>query len=963
MGSILRIGLIGLVIVTLLGTLAWLFRLEVADWMLTRELARQGYPEARLEVSALSLQRTTLRDVRLTPTRGPAADRINISHSLTTLLRRDIAAFDVEIRRLRLDLGAHAPDIGEPDAELAADDVPIERLRPLTRPARIRIVTGLIEGIPGPAGPWSLEFDGHLHGGADGLRRAEFSGQAYAGEREIELDLATRYEADTLHASVGHASAGEAFHSHSDIRLQPPWDDPRAEIFHRTRIDGEAGPAPDWWPLPWPTAGTLQLTSEQAGRPGTALPRDPTRLLARLAAGDWAGEWTLDGSDLALDDRMRGLTLSAAGRVTADGNALSVTTDGEGDLAVDFIDPAQAQRLPLPSELGRALLTTPAHIEWPAGTVLEVGSDEGLRARITPDLTISRPDDPARIRLAGTANWAADPGLAVRTFTAEIDNLASDLADIERLRIGGDLTTDDGQLDVAADLTRVQLEPLAADDVTASLRFDMIRDGDEPLRLRIAEPGRLMAGALRWEPGLRSTGTVRAMVTTGELRPATEPEWSLELETDAADWRADVFADTPVFVRTSAHTTTLSGPSPLFPLARATLENLDAESDEPMFRAEGASLDLRPGRIEAWLRFAVEALRIENGPLPLTPVRVRGQVDDWSDEGQRIRGQGAMAGDRVRMDFTGRLPPDDADPRLQLDWDELAFEPGGLQPRDLSPAVPAALRDVAGRARAGVSLRLAPDGLDGQARLHSDGLDFRVGPASVRGLAGNLAFAGLRPWRSDGDQRLDAEQLDLGVSVASPRARFAVEPRPGRGSVLVLREAAGDYGGDRLFMPGWTFDPHASSHAFDIEAGPVDVATLVQDLGIADLDASGRVSGRLPITLVDDRVIIRDGELDARNGHVRFRAEAIDITDASEPQAARAFTNLDYERLQIAINQDLDREDAIALSARGRNPDLRDGETAMWTLQLGGDLEPLIEALLAGEPLTRERLDRQLRVR
>ena len=958
MGSILRIGLIGLVIVTLVGTLAWLFRMEAADWLLTRELARHGYPEARLDVTALALQGATLRDVELTPERGPAADRIDISYSPRALLRRDLASMEVEVRGPRLDLADDPEAMPAADEPVTADGGPLDRLAPIARFNRVAIINGRVAGIPTPAGPWQLDFDGTLHGGAQGLRRAELNGVATATRHAIEVDVTARHEADTLHASLAHSATGGSLETQTDLRINPPWDNAYAEIFHSTRIDGDRGPAPDWWPLPWPTTGALEFTSGQSGRIGTpTVPRSAGELLERLAAGEWNGQWSVDGEDLGLADRIEGVRVEAGGDVHIDANRMEIRTDGRGGASIETITPALTERLPLPGEIARALAFAPAELRWPAAPVLALADDGGLMAHLSPDVTVSHADAATRARVAGTGEWRPDQGVRVRDFHGEIENLDSDPLRIARLVVDGELTGDTGKVRVDADLPHVHLEPLAAENVATRLEFDVVREADAPLRLRIADPGRISADALAWEPVLHSASRLDARVTGGSLQPGHEPKWDLELAVEPAEWSADLFDDAPLRIRTAAHGALLSGPSPLFPLARATLEGIDAELEEPAMAANGVDLDLRPGRIEGWLRFAIASLRIDEGPLPLAPMRVRGQVDDWSDEGQRLHGQGSMADDRARMTFIGRLPRDDRIPRLLIDWDELAFAAGGLQPADLSPVVPAGLREVSGRVNANVALRLAGDGLDGEARVRSDDLDFRVGPARVHGLRGNIALAGIRPWRTDGDQRLDAEALELGLRLQQPRMRFAIEPRPGRGGVIELREAAADYAGDRIFMPGWTLDPDSPTHDFEFEVGPIDLATLVADLAIPDLEAEGLVSGRIPVALIDDRIIIRNANLGGPDGRIAFRAGAI---DESEPEAVRAFTNLTYERFDIALNQYLEGDDAIDIAARGRNPDVRNGERHTYSLRLHGNVDALIQSILRGERLSATELDRQL---
>lgn len=964
MGRVLRFVLSGLAIIAIGTVLVSVFRLDLAERILLRQLADHGYPEARLEVSALSPWRATLRAVELTPERGPSAQRIELRYPVTALIRRDPGDMEAEIRRPRIRLQTDAATTTTRAEEPPGDDGRLARLLPLARLARIEISDGVIDFASEQAGPWSLDFDASVRGGPDGLETAVLDGRAQGGDPDLVLSVSARHEGDEIRARVGLMPADSGLESRFDLRLEPPWDDPRAHASHESVIDAGAGPAPRWWALPWPTAGTLRLSGEYTGGLGmNTIPRDLGGLIDGVIDGGWSGSWQVSGEDLGIDDRIGGVSIEAAGALGIDNGDIAVATDPTGAIRVDHLDPAEAERLPLPAELGRALFASPLQIEWPGTTVLRLRNDGGARASFHPELTVVRPDTDTQLRLAASTEWRARADLAVRTLDIELADLISEHADIEHLRINGDFTdsnagTDGGTIELAARLSRLTLAPVAARDVEARMQLGLTADDEGSVRLRLGDDGHVAADGVTWPPALASASRLRARILGGEIVQGSEPRWFIELDVEPASWRADATAEGPIRIETGRHRLHLSGPSPLYPLARATLENLDARIDEPSLRAEGVDVDLRPGRIEGWLRFVVAGLHVEDGPLPLTPIRLHGRVDDWSDEGQRITGRGWMAGERAELELSGRLPAGGGDATLRIDWPDLAFAPGGLQPADLAPGLDV-LKAVDGRVGAHVDLASNAVGLDGRAWVTSDALAFDLGPARVGGLDGTVALAGIQPWRSDGDQRLDAEHVALGtgVGVTRPRIRFAIAPRPGRGSVIEIHEAAGEAGGGRLYMPGWTFDPAAATHSFDIEAESVNLAAIVDGLAIPGLVATGNVTGRIPVTLVEDRVILRDLRFHGADGHIAFRTDDI---EPGAPEAIRAFANLDYERLDVSLDQDLDRRDRIDIAARGRNPDVGGGATETYSLRLEGDLEPFITAILAGEPISRADLDRHL---
>lgn len=958
MSRILRAVVIATLILAVAAGLAWTFRLAIAERMLLQRLADRGYPEASLAVTSLSLHRATLQDLELRPERGPTARQIEILFPLFDIAQGDVSGVEAEISGLRARLGDEAPAV--------LTDAPPEEtttrgglIAALTSLARVDIHDGRVRLPPRAGREWALEFDATLRGGADGLRDAELEGQIDDRDVGLGMTISALHDGDELRAGFALLPMGRGLEGNVDLRVMPPWDNPRAELEYAARIDTDAGREPEWWPLPWPTAGSAQIAGDYRGRLGsTALPHGIDDVVQRLIAGEWHGEWRVDGNDLAREDVMDQVNVVASGEIASDGDQLTVRTAGDGFIDIGRLDPAQSRRLPLPASLARPLVTTPARIEWPAGTLARLDADAETLS-LSPTLRVTYADQPMRLRLTADADWWPGRTITPGRFDLLLQDYASEPATIERLRLRGDLAAEPRRINAQLRMPRLSLEPVTATAVEATAAFTHDEDDNGgPGHWRIAEAGDIRAGEIAWPPLLTSRGSLQARITDGTLLAGEEPAWSLELAVDPAQWQAELPNMAPLALATEAHTLQLSGPSPLFPLARASIADMDARIESPALHAENLHLDVRPGRIERWLRFRTPRLHIEGGPLPLAPLRVRGHVDDWSDADQRLQGQGALAAGGADFEFVGEWP-DNGAPRLQIDWPGIEFTPEGLQPGDLVPMAQRA-RAVAGTVRAGSELVLAGDGLDGRSHVETDNLDLRIGPASIQGLAGRVDLAGMRPWRSDGDQRLDAERVDFGLPLAAPRMRFAIQPRPGRGGVFEIREAAADYGGGRLYMPAWTWDPHADSHGFDLDVGKIDAATLVADLDIADLDVRGSLSGQLPVTLVDDRIIVRDGRLRGRDGHIAYRADAIDTSDPARNDAERAFTDLAYDRLAITINQDLDGDDTVDVGTRGRHEQVNEGETATYGVRLRGDLAPLIAAILTGEAITRAELDRHL---
>ncbi len=959
MARMLRFAIIVAVLLAVAAALAWTFRLPLAERALERELAARGYPEASLEVTALSLHQATLERVELEPDTGPSARQIDLLYPLFEVLQGDIHGVEARIDGLR----AHLDRIPlDREAEEVVPDDPTHDglVATLVGLARIEISDGLVR-LPSPPGQdWRLEFNGFISGSADGLQSAEINGQIDDREQDLAVTLAVRHTGEKIRGSLGLLPMGSGLEGQMDLRLDPPWDDAHAQVYYRVRLDGTVGPAPDWWPLPWPTAGEVELRGELEGMAGEpTVPSSLGGLIDRLIAGDWSGPWRVVGDDLSVNDQVTGVDIAARGGFTIADHSLVLTTDGSGEIDIATINPQQARRLPLPDDLARLLLASPVRMEWPARPVARLQSGPPVRIAAHPEFDITYRDEPTRLRLSADGFWERDSGLVPRAFQLGLTDAVTDAVEIAQLEVSGDLPADGGRITFAGELPHLHLKPLTAEAVTFAAGFDLVTTEDA-LRLEAGDDGRFTADVVAWGERLVSTAPLRASLQSGAIDPGASPEWSFDFDAEAGAWQGRIGAEDTIDLTSSAHRLRLSGPSPLFPLARARLDGLDLRADEPALVAQGVDLDLRPGRIQRWAQFTAERVLVDADPLPLSPIRLSGQIDDWADEGHRLHGSGTMADGAADLEFSSHLAgADGAPPEFELDWPALVFEPNGLQPSDLLPRLRGP-DNVTGEVSASADLVLAGDGLDGRGQARSAGVDLDLGRARIEGLRGTIDLAGFRPWRSDGTQRLDADHLELGLGIDDPRARFTIDPRPGRGGVVEIAEAAGDFGGDRLYMPSWTFDPAATTHSFAIEAGPIALDALVDDLAIADLDASGRIAGRLPVNLIEDRIVIRDAQLRGQDGRVAFRGGAGEWADTTTDTTAHAFTDLDYDHLFIAIDQDLERNDELRIQARGRNPAVADGETADHGVRLTGDLAPLIDAILAGETIRTEDLQRHL---
>ncbi|MCH7794867.1 MAG: YdbH domain-containing protein [Proteobacteria bacterium] len=298
--------------------------------------------------------------------------------------------------------------------------------------------------------------------------------------------------------------------------------------------------------------------------------------------------------------------------------------------------------------------------------------------------------------------------------------------------------------------------------------------------------------------------------------------------------------------------------------------------------------------------------------------------------------------------------------RAEIVLDPLTFDPGGLQPGALAPPL-AGLRDVSGGLQADATLAWAPGEMSGAARLRLDDLSFGSDAAAVQGLDLDLRLDRLFPPGSPPGQRLSVRRIDPGVALDDIDVRFQV--RPGAPTRLAIERGALSVSGGRLLLRDLLVDPAAERQDLAIEVEGLALAELFRILDVEGLSGTGRLSGRIPIALVGETVIVEAGRLEAdAPGRLRFRSEQAAQALAGAGESAdlmlRVLQDFHYDELSLTIDKPAETDARLALVLLGNNPDVLDGYPFRLNINLEGDIGKLAEALRQAYSLSNRMLRR-----
>jgi hypothetical protein len=187
-------------------------------------------------------------------------------------------------------------------------------------------------------------------------------------------------------------------------------------------------------------------------------------------------------------------------------------------------------------------------------------------------------------------------------------------------------------------------------------------------------------------------------------------------------------------------------------------------------------------------------------------------------------------------------------------------------------------------------------------------------------------------------------RVDFGLELTNGLVSWALR----RGGTVDLQQAEWSFAGGVIRTSG-RFDPFAGQQEVMLTVADVDLAELLARVDLEGLSGTGRLDGRLPLSLGRGVVRIREAELRASDagGWIRYRprgraAEALGAAGAALDDLLLALRDFHYERLSLRVDGDPREVVKLAVSLAGANPEHRDGQPYAFNLNVEGQLGDLI---------------------
>ena len=962
---------IGLLAIAVSGLIV--FRTTLAEAVLSSRLASLGIPAARLSVASLDLHRMVVTGIALGDEGEVRVDAASFAYSPGSLLEGRLEEAAIEGLRLRLDLSGAGPPLGS--------------LQPL------------FQGGQGGGGAALLPAIVSLSGGEvvavapGGEMAAAVSGQwrPIAGTATLILsDLAlphvgletSRLEFEATPDRIVAAARAHGDRDALDLDLRATVESWRSDP--RLALALEASLAPAAWnipPLPPVGEGRMAVSLKIDGRlpPVQGMPLD-AGAPDWLAGADLRGRLQASASDIGYRDLAQGITGALDLAVTVADGELGIELADDSRLRIARVDPALLDALGVPA-LAPGLRDAGVTAIFPV-------SDAPLRLRLRPAA------DGADLAVSGTAGLAmAETALEVRAEGAlalddgfALRRISFPLADIrlrqltvgeyrlEQLHFTGAIDGPPGDLEgtgnLTADLGAARIETLAVGATGIGLAADF-RWIDRRLEIRQRGEGTASIASLALGKAARVARPFSLRLADGALTLDMMPG-GLALQHAIAILPEPVTVDLPrpdaaaLAIRAEAGTILLEGGSqPGVPYrGKLTLARGRLAIPDPGLAAEAVSASLAfPATAgERLAQFTIGQLMHTASPAYFAPLRIDGEIGQRKDA-LLLKATGAGAGGGFRLSLDGRHRVADGRGELQVRIAETAFRKGGLQPADLFPLL-RDVRDATGRAGGTATFAWGPDGLRSEGRLDMAGVSFRTDAASVEGLESRILLDGLFPPSTPPGQEISVRRIDPGLPLDDVAIRFQVEPaQPPR---LRLEDARAGFAGGRLNVAEAILDPARSHNNLRVGVDGVDLGLLLTLLKVEGLSATGRLSGTIPIVVIDRAVTLQNGQLSAQGpGVLRVQSKdaAAALGGAGEQVALMlsALEDFRYDALSATLDMGVDGDAATMIRMQGHNPAVLEGYPFAFNIGLSGNLPRLLAALRQGAGVSTDLVRPQLR--
>ncbi|MGE4220281.1 MAG: YdbH domain-containing protein [Alphaproteobacteria bacterium] len=292
--------------------------------------------------------------------------------------------------------------------------------------------------------------------------------------------------------------------------------------------------------------------------------------------------------------------------------------------------------------------------------------------------------------------------------------------------------------------------------------------------------------------------------------------------------------------------------------------------------------------------------------------------------------------------------------KASLRTGDIAFKPDRLQPEDVFPGVAGIASRFEGKVSVDGDYRWTDAGIDATQRIAFDRLNFDLNDGRINALNGTVRIDGLANPRTPPHQRLTAVILTRSLEATPMELAFQLRDA----SHMTVEKFAVDIAGGRLQaldVPVDLEDASSASRrlAFGIDVHRIDFAEIFRLIGVDGLSGTGRISGRIPVTIAGNRMSVSNGALHSEGpGRLGYSgtelAQTLGTREDVVGMAMDALADFRYETLSLELQKRPDGEGNILLQMTGANPETLAGHPFRFNIRFTSDFDRLADFVLMG---------------
>ncbi len=278
----------------------------------------------------------------------------------------------------------------------------------------------------------------------------------------------------------------------------------------------------------------------------------------------------------------------------------------------------------------------------------------------------------------------------------------------------------------------------------------------------------------------------------------------------------------------------------------------------------------------------------------------------------------------------------------------LTFKDGGLQPHMLSDRLRGFFTTATGALEGRARLMFAKGKVSGTGRVQVTGFGFQTQRLGrVVGVNGIVDFIDLLDMTTAPGQVVTVRSMNPGVPLQNGRLGFQLVG----GKMLKVSEAVFPFAGGKMTLLPLDWELGGKTQRFEVVASQIELEQLISTLQLPDVQATGTVSGRFPISIDDTKILIQDAKLVAgpQGGQLAYTGEvgdrAAQAGDYGE-MAFEALKDLKFSVLELGVNGNVAGDMRVDLLLVGKNKEVLNGQPFEFDISIDSKLAELIQSRL-----------------